>query len=406
MANPQPLDLRLIVKRHGLILDERAIGRAALSVGRDPECDIVLDDPASARRIAEFQLREDGLWVVDSGSMDGVRVGGEVVDRQRLRPGDEVEIGSFTLEVVGNVESSNAAEPTVVLGLAGEDDPTVVLPQRWAVPLLVLPDGSRLRLEPGTTTLGRSADCDILLDSTAASKRHAELRVEGDVVTVVDLESTNGTRVNDQQVQECALADGDTLELADIVLGLEIPSAGTSFDRTLEPVDNAEDVVAETDVRRQIRQQAGARGGENMDVEAPSKRRRLLLGALAVFAALAVGLAIVSLMAPEPPPPPPLELPTVDATRLLREGLELYEAGEVLDAIDAWEQAMLADSANPEIRDRYAQTLYRVGLIYEGDGQVQNAVAAWRRLVSGIQDPEHPYAVRAAAKLRKYESAR
>ena len=162
MTDPQSLDLRLIVKRHGLILDERPVDQDTLSVGRDPDCDIVLDDPAASRRVAEFVFEEGGLWVVDSGSMGGISVGGEVVDRRRLRPGDEVEIGSFVIELRGSVEAAAAAEPTRVMGaeVAFGEDRTVVLPEMQPKPILVMPDGSRLELDEGTLVLGRSAECD------------------------------------------------------------------------------------------------------------------------------------------------------------------------------------------------------------------------------------------------------
>jgi hypothetical protein len=83
------------------------------------------------------------------------------------------------------------------------------------------PDG-RLRVEVGNravaldrpvTVLGRGAEADLRLPDTGVSRRHAELRVERDGVRLVDLGSTNGTRVNGRPVSEALLADGDRVEL-------------------------------------------------------------------------------------------------------------------------------------------------------------------------------------------------
>ena len=51
------------------------------------------------------------------------------------------------------------------------------------------------------------------LPDTGVSRAHAELRLVGDVVRVVDLDSTNGTAVNGRRVRESDLADGDRLDI-------------------------------------------------------------------------------------------------------------------------------------------------------------------------------------------------
>jgi FHA domain-containing protein/uncharacterized protein DUF1707 len=58
-------------------------------------------------------------------------------------------------------------------------------------PPLVLPRGPRT-----VFTIGRSPDCDLPLGDMTVSWRHAELRHAGEAWVLVDLGSTNGTRVN------------------------------------------------------------------------------------------------------------------------------------------------------------------------------------------------------------------
>lgn len=59
------------------------------------------------------------------------------------------------------------------------------------LPPLVLPRGPRT-----VFTIGRSPDCDLSLGDMTVSWRHAELRRTGEAWVLVDLGSTNGTRVN------------------------------------------------------------------------------------------------------------------------------------------------------------------------------------------------------------------
>ncbi|MDR2367917.1 MAG: sigma 54-interacting transcriptional regulator [Deltaproteobacteria bacterium] len=50
--------------------------------------------------------------------------------------------------------------------------------------------------------LGRSADCDLILFDRSASRRHAEITKSGDTYFIEDLNSTNGTLVNDLPISE------------------------------------------------------------------------------------------------------------------------------------------------------------------------------------------------------------
>jgi pSer/pThr/pTyr-binding forkhead associated (FHA) protein len=52
----------------------------------------------------------------------------------------------------------------------------------------------------GTVTIGRAADCELRLTDMACSRRHAQLHIDGGALTLEDLSSHNGTRVNGERV--------------------------------------------------------------------------------------------------------------------------------------------------------------------------------------------------------------
>ena len=60
-------------------------------------------------------------------------------------------------------------------------------------------------------TIGRLSECEVVVDDTGASRRHAQVRTIDEVSTVIDLGSTNGTKVNGREVQSAQLADGDSI---------------------------------------------------------------------------------------------------------------------------------------------------------------------------------------------------
>jgi hypothetical protein len=82
--------------------------------------------------------------------------------------------------------------------------------QRPHVPVLALPAGDR------QIVLGRSRDCDCVLAEPSVSRRHAELRREGERWLLRDLGSRNGTRVNGVRLlDEAEVGPGDRVSFGD-----------------------------------------------------------------------------------------------------------------------------------------------------------------------------------------------
>ena len=85
--------------------------------------------------------------------------------------------------------------------------------------LLATPSGTHvIPLESTPLTIGRGLNNDIILEDTRVSRHHAQLRYRARRFWIADLGSTNGTYVNDDQVAERSLRDGDTISLG----GLEL----------------------------------------------------------------------------------------------------------------------------------------------------------------------------------------
>lgn len=80
---------------------------------------------------------------------------------------------------------------------------------------LQLDDGSgrTYQLREGANVIGRGQDAQFRLPDTGVSRRHLEIRWDGQVALLSDLNSTNGTTVNNAPVQEWQLADGDVIRL-------------------------------------------------------------------------------------------------------------------------------------------------------------------------------------------------
>jgi DNA-binding SARP family transcriptional activator len=84
---------------------------------------------------------------------------------------------------------------------------------------LVGPSGQRVEIVNAAIVIGREADCEIVLADHEASRRHAEVALGAQGVTVTDLGSTNGTYLNGNLLDGPALlVDGDRIEVGHSVV--------------------------------------------------------------------------------------------------------------------------------------------------------------------------------------------
>ncbi|RKH05916.1 FHA domain-containing protein [Corallococcus carmarthensis] len=93
--------------------------------------------------------------------------------------------------------------------------------------------GQLVPLHQGSITLGRSSTSDLRLQHASISRRHAQLTRRGNVFTVRDLGSQNGTFVNRLRIKgEVEIKAGDELSLGNATLRLRGSGAGPATGRT------------------------------------------------------------------------------------------------------------------------------------------------------------------------------
>ena len=73
--------------------------------------------------------------------------------------------------------------------------------------------GARFLLDDDEVNSGRHPDSDIFLDDVTVSRKHANVRREGDTFVVRDVGSLNGTYVNRERIDEVALQTGDEVQI-------------------------------------------------------------------------------------------------------------------------------------------------------------------------------------------------
>ena len=232
--------------------------RDEITIGRKEGNTIRLTERNVSRKHARISRANGGVAIEDLGSYNGVRVNGtRISQRTVLAVSDRVQIGDYLIELKAEgVEQpvpyedaktlpierldpaqlaaampAAAAIPgsgmAVPMGLA-DTDPTAraVAPAAMAAPgtyarIVVLSSnfaGREFQLTKQQVIIGRTDDNDIVINHRSISRNHAKIVREADTgrYTIMDLQSSNGVRVNGEDYGKVELRRGDTIDLGHV----------------------------------------------------------------------------------------------------------------------------------------------------------------------------------------------
>jgi len=110
-----------------------------------------------------------------------------------------------------------AAAPRKTVLLTDKRKPPVV---GWFVALTGEQKGEDFRIRDGQNIIGSASDADIVLRDSAVSSKHASLRYKDQKFFLTDLDSTNGTFLNEgtSSIAREELKDNDIVRIGDITL--------------------------------------------------------------------------------------------------------------------------------------------------------------------------------------------
>ncbi|MGC0333893.1 ABC-type multidrug transport system ATPase subunit/pSer/pThr/pTyr-binding forkhead associated (FHA) protein/ABC-type multidrug transport system permease subunit [Streptomyces sp. SAI-170] len=173
-------------------------------VGRDPLCDIVIDDARVSWHHAVLHPAGDHWTIEDEHSTNGTWADGRPVLERDIGPGSEIRFGSPSdgprALILGSVPP--APERPSMIAAVSRPGATGTFRQ----PTSVRPLPAR------TVRIGRAADSDLVIDDLVVSRRHAELRALPDGgYEIADLGSHNGTYLNGRPVTSAPVGPGDVI---------------------------------------------------------------------------------------------------------------------------------------------------------------------------------------------------
>ncbi|MFH0919488.1 MAG: sigma 54-interacting transcriptional regulator [Fibrobacterota bacterium] len=117
-------------------------------------------------------------------------------------------------------------------------------------------EAARYPLKARLINIGRSSQCDLVLDDGTVSTLHANILARKDGHQLVDLDSTNGTFLNGSRVEKAALKNGDVIGIGKFQLKYE---EGAAFNKTGVTRLSQRPAPLTEDERRIIEEEAAAR---------------------------------------------------------------------------------------------------------------------------------------------------
>ncbi|HEY6985778.1 MAG TPA: FHA domain-containing protein [Rhodanobacteraceae bacterium] len=207
---------------HAPIVLEEGVAR----VGSSADSTIVVTGPGVAAHHCEIATHNGQTTVrVLDASAPTVLNGRQITQETPLKPGDLLLFGRVGCRISSDRPAAPTMPPPSVRKTADEAARTRV---RMTLPKYMLRGvsgatfGKTFALT-GTMVIGRQADSDIPVPAEEISRHHARLQVTAEGVLVEDMNSANGTFINDKRVQNGLLKPGEELRLDTVRFMLVAP---------------------------------------------------------------------------------------------------------------------------------------------------------------------------------------
>lgn len=205
------------------------LDKSLVRVGRSSSNDLVLGGETVSRQHLELRHKDQSWWIKDL-STSGTWMNAQRLESfQVLSDGNEITLSDWKLlfhsqnqseaEVsdcshLTKIESESSSESTKILEITDEGRRI-----RISKPTLVIEDAkagtSHYHVRKRNIFIGSSENCDVVLQDPFVSKLHLEMRMSDRGFHVVDLNSRNGTFLNQSKIREVFLKSDQLIEIGE-----------------------------------------------------------------------------------------------------------------------------------------------------------------------------------------------
>ncbi|MHC5080231.1 MAG: FHA domain-containing protein [Planctomycetota bacterium] len=219
--------IKITLKFSGNLVDTYRFDKEMITIGRDPTCDVVLDNLGVSRQHAQI-ANHGGIFILqDLQSNNGTFIHGKRVKSHNLNNGDEFSIGKFNLEVdLGSIQKpmvktepkQASVNPELTLAVDAKE---MEMMQRERASKLkayisyVAPSGKKMNqpIVKTTTFFGKAMSCDFSCHGIFIYPKHALIVRDNNGFRLVNLAPHRVTRLNGKLVDDERMQNGDKFRI-------------------------------------------------------------------------------------------------------------------------------------------------------------------------------------------------
>ena len=195
----------IIEDRNGVIADELTFERGSYTLGRSENNDIQLNSNAVSRNHARVFTDGTHCYVEDLNSSNGVFVdGNRIFGSSEIVAGSQIRIGDYLLLLQTREQRPAPAAPQPSAAPFRQQHSGAIGFARL-IRLGDVLEGETFSLTELENTVGRTEDNTILLSDPSVSRQHSKIVLDQGRYVVIDLGSSNGTRVNAHLITQPSL---------------------------------------------------------------------------------------------------------------------------------------------------------------------------------------------------------
>ncbi len=247
---------KLTIRFAGKLLDTYEFDKDQVSIGRAPDCDVIIDNLGVSRVHAQIERSSDVFVLRDLKSNNGTFVRGERVQRYNLNHMDEFFVGKHSITFMYSEPSENSDAPTSSLPSNWLDEatqpeqPTPIAPSKKEEPrnlqemtmsmdaqdialigvkknaapaaYLTITNASGIRqqivINKTAIFFGLSPKCDYQIEGWFISKRHVILLREDTGFRLIHLGPKKPPKINGVEIDDQKLKHGDVLDIENLRL--------------------------------------------------------------------------------------------------------------------------------------------------------------------------------------------